>query len=240
MNISQIILPFLLSALLFFTNSFAANSNCPEHFVNGKAPDILNPKLSVMAREICYSGYAVMHSGVTRTPIYVAEHLTRERIQRAKNVKRSNNFYAEENLPEEERAELKHYTKSGYDRGHMAPAADMPDEQSMYESFSLTNVVPQNPKNNRGIWSRIESAVRSLAIEREDVYVITGPVFDKNNKTISEVVRVPTKLFKAVFDRHGKLMRGYLVTNDNDASPQYVAIEELEQIALLKFFSLPI
>jgi DNA/RNA non-specific endonuclease len=59
----------------------------------------------------------------------------------------------------------------------MTPSGDMPDERSQYDTFSLANLVPQEPKNNRGIWEGIESAVRQLAEKRGELYVITGPLF---------------------------------------------------------------
>ena len=164
----------LLTVLTLVSISIAAGTNCPEHFAGGKAPDLLNPELVVMAREVCYSGYAVMHSGVTRTPIYAAEYLTKERLLQAKGLKRQNRFHPDENIPTTERSELHHYAKSGYDRGHMAPSADMFDEKSQYESFSLANIVPQNPNNNRGSWAKIEAEVREMVMERGSLYVVTG------------------------------------------------------------------
>jgi endonuclease G len=119
-----VIMPFtmvLLSAALSISTAFAAQTNCPEHFVNGQAPDLINQKLSVKARDVCYSGFSLKHSGITRTPIYSAEHLTRDRLAMAKGMKRSSKFYPDPNIPASERAELHHYAKSGFDRGHVAP-----------------------------------------------------------------------------------------------------------------------
>jgi len=60
-----------------------------------------------------------LYSGVTRTPLYSAEHLTKARIEAAKGVRRHNAFHAEKRLPKADRSELRDYAKSGYDRGHM-------------------------------------------------------------------------------------------------------------------------
>ena len=86
-----------------------------EHFADGQAPDLINQKLSVKTQEICYSGYAVEHSGVTRTPLYAAEHLTRDRLTQGKGLKRHNQFHPDEYIPESDRAELHHYAHSGYE-----------------------------------------------------------------------------------------------------------------------------
>ena len=132
---------------LALSPTFASQTDCPEHFAGGQAPDLINQKLSTKTQEVCYSGYALKHSGVTRTPLYASEHLTRDRLAQGKGLKRKNQFHADENVPQSERAELHHYARSGYDRGHVAPSADMFDEQSQYECFSLANMVPQVPKS---------------------------------------------------------------------------------------------
>ena len=145
---------------LAFSPTFASQTDCPEHFVDGQAPDLINQKLSTKTQEVCYSGYTLKHSGVTRTPLYAAEHLTRDRLAQGKGLKRKNQFHPDENISEYDRAELHHYAHSGFDRGHVAPSGDMFDMQSRYECFSLANMVPQVPENNRGPWERIESACK--------------------------------------------------------------------------------
>jgi len=227
----------LLVTIFLARLAVAADTNCPEHFAGGKAPDLINPKLNIAAREVCYTGYAIKHSGVTRTPIYSAEYLTKERLLQAKSVKRQNSFHPDENIPASERAELKHYAKSGYDRGHMAPSADTFDEQSQYESFSLANMVPQNPNNNRGAWSKIEAEVRSLVMERGKLYVLTGPIFsDDNQEMLKGAVGVPAKLFKAVFDPQRHEAWAYVIDNSSDEKAIWTSIRELESFAGIRAF----
>lgn len=215
----------------------AGQTECPEHFVNGIAPDFINQKLTAKTREICYSGFALKHSGVTRTPIYAAEHLTRERMLQGKGMKRQSKFHPDENIPRSERAELHHYAKSGYDRGHVAPSADMFDVQSQFECFTLANMVPQVPENNRGPWEGIESAVRMMAKSKGDIYVVTGPIYQGSNiEQIGGAVMVPTKLFKAVYDPQRKEAGAYLIDNTADAQPEKISIAELEKIAGISIF----
>jgi endonuclease G len=144
------------------TVALAASTGCPQFFPHGNAPDLVNQKLLPKTRTICYSAFAVLHSGITRTPLWAAEHLTRKGLDAAVATERKDTFHEESRLPPRERADLDDYARSGFDRGHLAPAADMPDERAQHESFSLANMIPQDPQSNRGLWSGIESAVRGL------------------------------------------------------------------------------
>lgn len=223
--------------LLSATLSFAAVTGCPEHFAGGQAPDLINQKLAVKTREICYSGYAAKHSGITRTPLYSAEHLTRDRLLLGKGLKRQSSFFPDPNIPASERAELRHYARSGYDRGHVAPSGDMFDLQSQQESFSLANMVPQVASVNRGIWEGIESAVRKLAKSRGELYVITGPLFKGENLTqIGGAVMVPSQLFKAIYDPRTREAGVYLVDNAEGAQVQKITLSELQQLSGLNLF----
>ena len=95
-------------ALLPFS-ALAAPSACPEHFPGGAAPELTNPRLAARTREICHAAFAVLHSGITRTPLYAAEHLTRERVDAAGSFERHSAFHAEPALPTAERARLSDY-----------------------------------------------------------------------------------------------------------------------------------
>ncbi|QXE88808.1 DNA/RNA non-specific endonuclease [Geomonas nitrogeniifigens] len=226
----------ICGAVLAASTAFGSPTSCPDHFAGGEAPEIMNQKMTVKAREVCYSGYAVKHSGVTRTPLYSAEHLTRERMLQGRGLKRQSKFFPDPNIPASERAELHHYARSGYDRGHVAPSKDMPDLQSQQECFSLANMVPQNPENNRGPWEAIESAVRKLAKDRGDIYVVTGPIYQGEVQRIGGAVMVPTKLYKAVYDPSRREAGAYLIDNAADAQPQKISIAELERIAGINVF----
>lgn len=172
---------------------------CPQHFAGGQPPITpAAPKL----RELCFNDFAVLHSGNTKTPVYVAQRLNRKMLQDGQSIRRKDRFYAEARLPAAERAELDDYKGSGWSRGHMAPAGDMPTEEGKAQSFSLANMVPQDPKQNGGPWSKIEEDTRKYVMRaRGDVYVITGPVFQPGAETIGAGrVAVPSHVFKLVYD----------------------------------------
>src|SRR4051794_32787359 len=98
--------------------STAWAGGCPAHYVDGRLPEIKNQKLASATRELCYGVFGVMHSGVTRTPLWSAEHLQAGNIEAAHALTRENSFHAETQLPPGQRAELSDYARSGFDRGH--------------------------------------------------------------------------------------------------------------------------
>src|SRR3954447_21160575 len=86
--------------------SLTASTGCPQFFPRGNAPDLVNPKLLPKTQEICYSAFAVLHSGITRTPLWAAEHLTRNGLDAAVATERKDTFHEEPRLPPDERADL--------------------------------------------------------------------------------------------------------------------------------------
>jgi endonuclease G len=215
----------------------AQPSRCPEHFANGEAPEFINQKLAVKSAALCYSAYAVMHSGVSRTPLWSAEQLTTARLVASKQMKRKNTFHAEERLPPDQRAELHDYARSGFDRGHMSPSGDMPDAEAQYESFSLANMVPQNADNNQKLWSAIENAVRDLARARGQLFVITGPVFEGNAvQRLNQRVLIPTHVFKAIYDPAARSAGAYFAPNSPGGAYEVISIAELEKRSGMNLF----
>ena len=133
--------------------------------------------------------------------MFVAERLNRQGILDA-DEKRGDKFFGDARLPRAERAELTNYKGSGYARGHMAPAGDMPTPAAMAQSFSLANMVPQSLKQNSAPWAKIEKDIWHYTSRANgDVFVITGPVFDQSSTTIgANQVRVPSHLYNLVYE----------------------------------------
>src|SRR5690606_8928836 len=150
-------------------------SQCRDFFPLAGTPIVpVSPGL----RELCFSAFAILHSGQTKTPVFVAQRLNRDMLLQGQGVQRTDRFYAEARLPSAERAELADYRNSGYSRGHMAPAADMHNDEAMAQSFSLANMEPHIQSQNAGAWSPIELVTRQYGVRsRGDVYVFTGPLY---------------------------------------------------------------
>ena len=230
-------IPIIILMLSLISTAVYAQTPCQEQFTGGKPPVISNPKMTAKYRELCNQAYAVGHSGITRTPLWSAEHLTRDRLLDAKGLKRSNNFRTDTRLPYNERAELSDYARSGYDRGHMAPSADFGDPESQDESFLLSNMIPQVPENNRGIHEGIESAVRKEVKKRGELYVVTGPLFQGGQlQSLKGRIVIPTGIYKCLYDPNRQEAGCYLEQNAPGTDYSTVTAAEIEKQAGINLF----
>ena len=197
------LLPLALLTLLVPAAAAAAqDANCQRFFPGGQPPVLTNPKLGQRTTLLCNDAYASLASGVTHGAIWSAEHPTAASLEQARHIRREGEFHAEDRLSPPDQAQLADYRRSGYDRGHMTPSGDMPDEQAQGQTFSLANMVPQTAQLNRGVWEGVESAVRHLAEREGELYVVTGPAFhgDRLASIGPDGVLVPTSTWKAVYD----------------------------------------
>ena len=203
-------------------------SQCSQSFYGGVYPEFTNPKLSNNTQALCMDGFAVMYSGVSRTPLWSAEYLDRKRLQQAKEIDREDSFHEESRLPKSMRAKLSDYSGSGYDRGHLAPNGNMANRSQQYDSFSLANIAPQSPRNNRYIWRNIESATRYLTQQYGEVYTITGVAFtNKKTKQLADRVLVPSHFFKAVYIPASNQAGVYYAPNDESERIEVISVDEL-------------
>jgi endonuclease G len=197
---------FVLSALFLTTATISQASTdfsaCPQFFAKAQATKVATNPTN---RALCYDAFAILHSGQSKTPVFVAQKLNRASVADA-DEKRKDKFFSDARLPASERATLEDYKHSGWSRGHMAPAGDMPTVQAMAQSFSLANMVPQAAKHNGGAWAKsVEQATRKYAGRASgNVYVITGPIYEPSIAASPSIgpgqVRVPKYLFKLVYD----------------------------------------
>lgn len=221
---------FLFSLLLSLSLTVgAADFACPQFFWRERIPVVQNEK-ALLPRALCFSEFAILHSGRSKTPIYTAERLNKNTLKQAHLQQRTNRFFSDARLPRAERAELSDYRGTGFDRGHMVPAGDMTTEEGMAQSFSLANMVPQAPANNRKAWASIEKATRKYVLRAtSDVYVITGPAFFSEPQLIgSNAVWVPTYLFKLVVDPDkNKAWVHWIENKDNAHVGKPISYQEL-------------
>ena len=138
-------------------------------------------------------------------------------------------------------ATKKDYVRSGYDKGHLCPAADMKlSKEAMKETFQMWNMSPQEPSLNRGKWADLEALVRSYIKDQTDtLFVVTGPLFINNKGSIGKgEVTVPGFYYKVVyFPKKGGI--GFLMPNQkisNQLQAWQVSIRLIEALTGIDFF----
>jgi endonuclease G len=194
-------------------------SACPQLFPRNVPIDVRAINAQWRAVGLCSNQFAVVSSTLSKTPLVVVEKLNRSMLSDAKGEARTDEFYPDPRLARGARAELVDYQSSGFDRGHLASAANQPDQQSMIQSFALSNMVPQDPFNNRKTWAKIESDVRKFARRAQgNVFVFSGPLFRGQQRTIGPGrVWVPSHLFKLVYNEASGRSWAYILPNTADA-----------------------
>lgn len=229
--------PGHLAALICCTwiaaTASAGESRCPSHYANARPPAIMDASVSVGAMELYSQGYGLVYSSEAKSPIFAAELLSPDRVLRAyKRQNRANDFRPDERVARRARATLEDFRGSGFDRGHLAPSADMDSPEADSESFLLTNIVPQDPHLNRNLWAAIEKGVRAMAKHRP-IYVVTGVIWEPHNSpTVGRgLVRVPAYLYKAVYDPSARSGAAYLVANAPRQAHHELSLAELREAA---------
>jgi len=127
---------------------------------------------------IVYSNHVLEYDSARRVPRWVAEHLTKDQVKQEVAKRKGVNFSPDPLVPMQFRSTNQDYWGSGWSRGHMAPAGDNKHcQDSMNDTFYLTNIVPQDMDNNGGYWNRLEIWVRGLTDQYQDVWVVSGPLW---------------------------------------------------------------
>ncbi|MBR2963281.1 MAG: DNA/RNA non-specific endonuclease, partial [Lentisphaeria bacterium] len=187
-------------------------------------------------------GYALGYIEKHEQPAWVQYIMTSEEVSR-RAAKRGDDFRPDPAVPTGS-ATPQDYTRSGYDRGHLAPAADMSfSAKAMSESFFMSNMSPQAPQFNRGIWSKLEKQVRYFATKEKRIVVVTGPILPAE-KTITigaNRVTVPQYYYKVIYDTTPpEKMIGFVLPNKGssaDLRTFVVTVDQVEELTGLDFFS---
>ncbi|MCQ2342927.1 MAG: DNA/RNA non-specific endonuclease [Paludibacteraceae bacterium] len=218
---------------------------CATATVNGQVQDLEIPVATGREQQIIrHVGYTVSYNPDWHIPNWVAYELSADEVDGVEE--RSNQFLPDPQVYGEP-VVTSDYAHSGYDRGHMAPAADMKwSEQAMKESFYMTNMCPQNHNLNAGDWKRLEEQVREWAKMYEHVYVCCGPVVYEGATCIgpdSSIV-VPQAFFKVLLMQrnHAWYEGGYVMKNAPrdgkwDLSHYALPVDSIETMTQINFFA---
>ena len=230
-----VLIPILFGVYLYCQQINTQNNNEPQTDISLQIPlgkDLETPIPLVPRQEqiIRHSGYTVSYNKDLKIPNWVSYELTREETKGKE--KRGNRFIADP-LVTGPIATNADYTRSGYDKGHMAPAADMKwSPEAMKESFYFSNMCPQHPQLNRRGWKNLEEKIRNWAIADSAIIIICGPIIEKQ----------PKRFFKVVLSPFAKPIRaiGFLFNNEQAVEPlssYVVTVDSIESLTNMDFFA---
>ena len=215
----------------------------PSHSVSQNIDKLEIPAYSDASykHHLVYEGYEVVLNEKMLIPEWVAYELTDEEVDGTNP--RSNHFRTDPNF-DGAQAQDDDYRNSGWDRGHMAPAADMKlTEQMMRESFYFTNICPQNHNLNSGDWKALEELVRDCATRYSKIYVTCGPIVTDNTygKIGTNQVTVPDAFYKVLMVPTDNCYQsiGFIMENKAGHKPlstYALSVDEVESRTGLDFF----
>jgi endonuclease G len=156
------------------------------------------------------------------------------------NQSRTNDYRRDNRV--KEAVDARDYARTGFDRGHLVPAADMKiNRMAMSESFFMTNMTPQRPGFNRGIWQSLERALRKRVSEKGSAYIVTAPLLDAGLPQLSKRISIPESFYKIAYFPKTREMIAYLIPNFSQKGRKIsefrVTVDELEALTQIDFFS---
>ncbi len=192
---------------------------------------------------IHHTGFSLCYNEQHEQAAWVAYTLTDDEVN-ARKATRDKLRWDDDPLVATGSATFNDYRKSGYDKGHLAPAADMRwSKNAMRETFLLSNASPQEHEFNAGIWEEIENAVRNFAVQHHAVYVVTGPVLTERLPTIGkDKISVPEYFYKAVLYLNADICQaiGFVIRAEASDLPVErfaVPLDSVEAMTGLDFFN---
>ena len=242
----KLIFPLLLAVVLLFYGYLSTKDDSGRvGLFIAETIDKIEIPLPINDRDeqiISHTGYTVSYNSQWCIPNWVAYELTAEKIQG--EVPRGDDFVPDPKV-KGRTAITNDYKHSGYDRGHMAPAADMKwSKTAMDESFYMSNICPQNRNLNKGDWKELEEQGREWALLYNSIYIVCGPIVDSNYTTIGENrVAIPKAFFKVFLRKMNNEWTaiGFYFENkagNKDLKTYIRTIDEIEAISNIDFFPL--
>jgi endonuclease G, mitochondrial len=242
MNSKKLFLFIIIVFILFFALYYCYNKSAvTESEILPQHPGL--PTLFAGHGQIEHTFYTLSYNEEFEQADWVMYRLPASYLTLEKN-KRKDNFRID-SLVSTGSATLKDYKSSGYDRGHLCPAADMSwSVDALSETFFMSNMSPQKPRFNRGIWKKLEMQVRKWALGNEELFIVIGPVFNEILGTIGvNEVAVPRYYYKIILDYKQPEIKAIAFVMENKkltgAVFDYaVTIDSVEALTNIDFFSL--
>lgn len=204
---------------------------------NGQSQSKLLPRST--GEFIDHGFFSISYDESKEQALWVAYLLEKQEI--LGSAERSNKFKKDHKVSTKS-AEDSDYLRSGYDRGHLIPAADLRySQKGMDISFLMSNISPQKASFNRGVWKSLESQVRDWVTKEGELFVVTGPVFIDFVEYIGKNrVKVPSHFYKIVVDLNEPEIKSIAFLLPNEKCEEFdsyqVSIDEIEEITGIDFF----
>ena len=237
-SLIAILLILGVSGYEYFLNENASSESISEGaHVKSETRAFLLPA-STTGQIIHHQGYSLSYSEPHEQAEWVAYELKKSHLSKS-HFKRP--YFEVDQAVKTGAASWKNYKDSGYDRGHLCPAGDKKYSQQAHdETFLTSNISPQDPAFNAGIWNDLEQQVRYWAARYAGVFVVTGGVLKGNLETIgSEKVAVPDQFYKIIYDPENEKMIAFLMPNRDSKEPLYkfvVSVDSVEMLTGIDFF----
>lgn len=215
-------------------NANPIDEQCPDHVHSFGAPvsTITN------SQYVCHLNYAVHFRYDTKVAEYVTYRI--DQVDITGPAVRRDNFRPDPSIDSRFGVTLEDYAGSGYDRGHLSPAADNTfSVEQMSQSFYLSNMAPQNSSQNRGSWRILEDRIRSIAREGRVLYVTVGTVYEPGYKVVGTNLGIPQYIWKIVVDAETNNAIAFLFPNEPLATSllptTITTIDRIEEMTGLDF-----
>lgn len=231
-----LILPFVISALFGSTDKPLAQTqssvSCQDQYPAGI------PSVKATFTLLCRRAYLSAHDDAAKIPGWVVYRLTPDRAVGCEP--RNNRFAPDPDLSPAARSTPRDYAGSGYDMGHMANAADMAwDRRVQIQSFLLSNISPQTPNLNRGVWKLLETYVRAWAHEGRSLTIYIGGVYDDRSPRIGSGVVVPSKFYKIIVNDASRETVAFMFPNEDKVPTKIdqfaTSVADIEAASGIKF-----
>ena len=239
----------IVSALFFIFNQFGGSvlsttdgTTDPEPVQRERLPVLDFLPTTTTGNIVHHTYYSLSYDEEHEQAEWVAYILRRDSLNKPW-VKRTNRFEPD---PEVESLSATHrdYSNSGYDRGHLVPAADMAFNQlAMEETFFMSNISPQSRNFNKGIWRELEELTRNWAKKFKELYIVSGPVLSMETKGVigQNEVSIPAAFYKVLLDLSEPEVKGiaFILPNEISYEPLFkyaTTIDQVEEMTGIDFF----
>ena len=223
-NLGKVLGIFTIAFLFFST---AKSQERPRLLPNSNCPQIVN-----------HTYYSLCYLEAFEHAHWTIHFLSPDSINGG--TRRTDDFRADPKVPTGS-AGPRDFSGSGFDRGHLVPAGDMKlNPLAMSESFFMSNMSPQRPGFNRGIWRVLEEMVRDWALKLDGIYVVTAPVLTNDLETLPTGVAVPNWYYKILYAPDYNQMIAFMLPNqrsNQDLGDFIMTVDEIESITNIDFFS---